>query len=125
MFPIHISKESAMKTHKILIIAMILLLVIGSVPSLLARSSPPVDRATWPDDGSGEGNNILEGDPWDDNNDNGVDGSMVNLTATGSIRIVQWSVFRFWFISFDKVPDKTAHVVKAVGVKKSHSNLSK
>ena len=114
-----------MKTHKILVIAMILLLVIGSVPNLFARTAPPVERATWPDDGGGEGDNILDGDPWDDNNDNGHDGVRINTSQTGTIRIIQWSFFRFWYISFDRTPVNNTEIRQTVGIKKSYSKLSK
>jgi hypothetical protein len=123
MLPLHKYKESAMRTHRFLIIAMILLFVVGTVPSLIARSKPSIEAVTWPDDGSGD--NILEGDPWDDNNDDGPGGVATNDGISQRFKIYQMSIFRFIFISFDQHPVGKTEVKQVVGLKKSNIKQGK
>ncbi len=87
-----------MKLGKLIILAVILIFVIGIVPSLVARDMIVEDEIVNPPPGD-NGGGIIEGDPWDDNNDDDPGNSSMYPAVQIGGKLIHWSFFRFWFVS--------------------------
>ena len=86
-----------MKLRKLLILAVILIFAIGSVSSLSARNKLGQDVITDPPPGDDPGGGVIEGDPWDDNNDDDPVNTMIYPDIPTGGKLIQWSIVWFWF----------------------------
>jgi hypothetical protein len=86
-----------MKLKKLLILAVILIFAIGSVSSLIARDKLGQEIITDPPPDGDPGGGVIEGDPWDDNNDDGPVNTIIYPGIPTGGKLIQWSIFRFWF----------------------------
>lgn len=86
-----------MKLNKLLIVIVILIFAIGNVTTLVARDKAGDVIITNPPPDTDPGGEVIEGDPWDDNEDDGPGNTMIFPGIKIGGKLLHFSILKFWF----------------------------